>query len=361
MAKAERNEGAPAVVREAHIARRARRKPTMRDVAERSGVSVQTVSNVVNGRINLMGPETRERVEEAMVVLDYRPNATARGLRSSKTYEIGFLVVDDEAKFLADPMNGTVMAGSGEVAGSRGYGLLIESARMGEIDDGLFAPLLENRIDGAILFLSGSSTQRDVYLQRMIDLGHPYVLFGESRDEQVPAVTAANHSGAFRLTKHLLDVGHRRIAFVCGQTSWPMIEQRHAGYRAALHESGVEPSRELQLFRGRYEPAAGEAMARTLLELTEAPTAIVCANDVLALGAFRAARDRGLEIPDDVAITGFNDFDFAAFLNPPLTTVSVPMYEMGQAASAMLVDQLESDSGNRLQEFEVEVLIRESS
>ena len=334
---------------------------TMRDVAERAGVSVSTVSNYANGRQYLMRAETCERVQEAMIFLDYRPNATARGLRSARIKGVGFLIVDEEAKFLADPMNGLVMAGAGEMTRERDYGLLIESAKLGQIDDGLFAPVRENRIDGGILFLSGGPRQRDVYIRRATELGFPYVLFGESRGGDVPSVTAANRDGAFRLTQHLLERGHRRIAFIAGEASWPMIEQRHEGYRNALREFDLEPRRELQLFRGRFDPAAGEAMAETLLELREPPTAIVAANDVLALGVLRAAQCRSLRIPDDVAVTGFDDLEFAGFLNPALTTVSLPMYEMGRAAGQIVLDQLEDVDGELTHEFPVEVLIRQSS
>ncbi len=338
-----------------------KRQPTMQDVADRAGVSVQTVSNLVNGREHLMGHKTRERVAQAMVVLDYRPNMRARGLRSAKTNELGFLVVDDEARFLADPMNGTVMAGAEETTREQGYGLLIHSARPGEIDDGLLNPLLESRVDGAVLYLSGEPSDRDVYLKRVAELGHPYVLFGEARDGKVPSVTAANSDGAYRLATHLIEKGHRRIAFIGGRASWPMIEQRYAGYRAALHDHDIEPARELQLFRGRWEPADGEAMAETLLALREPPTAIMAANDVVALGVFRTARNRGLQIPEDVAVTGFNDFDFSAFLYPALTTVSLPVYEMGKAAAAILVEQLEGKDGELERDFPVEVIVRDSS
>jgi len=338
-----------------------RKQPTMRDVAERAGVSVSTVSNYVNGRTNLMRDPTRDRVEEAMIFLDYRPNATARGLRSSRVREIGFLIVDDAAKFLADPMNGQVMAGAGEVTGERDYGLLIESAKLGEIDDGLFRPIRENRIDGGILFLSGAPRQREVYLNRAIELGFPYVLFGESRADGVPSVSADNHDGAFELTRHLLDHDHERIAFIAGEASWPMIEQRHAGYRDALRANGTDPLRELQLFRGRYEPGAGEAMTAALLELRNPPTAIVTANDVLALGVYREARKRGLVIPDDLAVTGFDDLEFASCLDPALSTVSLPMHEMGRAAGSMVLDQLEDSTETAPQEFPVEVRIRQSS
>jgi LacI family transcriptional regulator len=333
----------------------------MQDVAERADVSVQTVSNLLNGREHLMSAQTRERVAQALAFLDYRPNMRARGLRSARTNELGFLVVDGEAKFLADPMNGMVMAGTGETARERGYGLLIHSARLGDIDDGLLSPLLESRIDGAILYLSGEPSDRGACVKRVAEVGRPFVIFGEAREDDTPCVTAANLDGAYRLATHLLEQGHRRIAFIGGRASWPMIEQRYAGYRAALRAEAIEPARELQLFRGRWEPADGAAMAETLLALAHPPTAIMAANDVIALGVFRAARDRGLRIPEDVAVTGFNDFDFSAFLHPALTTVSLPVYEMGRAAGRIVVDQLEGREGARSQNFPVEILIRDSS
>lgn len=337
-----------------------RKRTTMRDVAGYAGVSVQTVSNLVNGRVHLMRPDTRERIEQALAVLDYRPNATARGLRSARTRSVGFLVVDEEATFLADPMNGLVIAGAAAAASEGEHRLLIQSAKLGEIDDGLFAPWHEHRIDGGVLFLSGSRRQRDVYIRRALELGLPCVVVGEAREGHA-SVTAANHRGAFALTRHLIERGHRRIAFIAGGASWPMIEQRHAGYRAALLECDLDPPRELQLLRGRFDPAGGEALADALLELRQPPTAIVAANDVLALGVYRAASRRHLRIPDDLAVTGFLDFDFSGFLNPALTTVAVPVYEMGRAAGRMVIDQLEELDGKQAEHFEVEVLIRRSS
>ena len=333
----------------------------MRDVAERAGVSVQTVSNLVNGREHLMKPETRERVMQAMVVLEYRPNASARGLRSARTRELGFLLLDDDAKFLADPMTDMVMAGAGDVTRENGYGLLIQSAGFGEIDDGLLRPVLESRVDGAILYLSGEPSSRDAYVHRVAELGHPSVLFGEARHETLPSVTAANFDGAFQLATHLLEKGHERIAFVAARTSWPMIEERYGGYRAALQAASIEPARELQLFRGRWDAASGAEMAATLLELREPPTAIMAANDLLALGVVRTARRRGLQVPGDVAISGFNNFDFSDFVEPALTTVSIPVYEMGRAAAAILVDRLEGGTDSESQSFPVEILLREST
>ncbi|MGZ3290633.1 MAG: LacI family DNA-binding transcriptional regulator, partial [Xanthobacteraceae bacterium] len=136
------------------------RRATLRDVARAAGVSAQTVSNVVNGRAHLMSEATRGRVNEAMVALDYRPNATARGLRAAQTRALGFLVLDEDARFLADPMTDLILAGIGDVARERRYSLVIQAGRPGDIDSGLLTPLVDHRVDGAMLLLSGAPELR---------------------------------------------------------------------------------------------------------------------------------------------------------------------------------------------------------
>jgi DNA-binding LacI/PurR family transcriptional regulator len=338
------------------------RRATLRDVAERADVSVQTVSNVVNGRTHLMAELTRERVERAMIALDYRPNATARGLRSARVNTLGLLVLDEDARFLADPMTDLVIAGVGDVARDRGYGLLIQSTRPGSIDDGLLAPLHEHRVDGALLYLSGDRAVRSACVARVRELGYSFVLFQETFDKaDVPSVTADNRDGARKLTEHLLDRGHTRIAFIAAHTAWPMIEERHSGYLEALRERGLDPLRELQLFRGRWDAQSGEEMTSALLALAEPPTAIMGGNDLLALGAMRAVRTAGLSIPADMAVTGFNDFNFAAFVEPQLTTVAIPAYDMGVASAMMLIDSVEGRETEARRTFPVELVIRAST
>ena len=141
-----------------------------------------------------------------------------------------------------------------------------------------------------------------------------------------------------------------------------MIEERYSGYRAALQAASIEPARELQLFRGRWDATSGAEMADTLLELRDPPTAIMAANDLLALGVIRdrsSALD--LRVPDDIAVSGFNDFDFSAFVEPALTTVSIPVYEMGRAAAEVVIDRLEGEGAPESQSFPVEVLLRDST
>ena len=339
-----------------------RRRPTMRDVATKAGVSVQTVSNFVNRRFNLMTGETRSQIDRAMRELAYHPNVAARSLRSSRTATLGFLVLDESARFLADPMTDLVIAGIGHVARENGYGLLIQAARPDAPEPALMQPLLENRVDGAFLFLSGEREVRQWYVRRMLELGFEFVVFEDCSPLDAPSVTAANRDGARRLAEYLLGRGHRRLAFLAARMPWPMIEQRHAGYLDALAGAGIERDPDLEVFDGLWDPASGARSTARLLELPQPPTAIVSGNDLLAIGAIRAAREQGLSVPDDLAVTGFDDFEFAEYLDPPLTTVRIPGYEMGRTAAELLIGRLEGKtSQDGRVELPVELCLRASA
>jgi DNA-binding LacI/PurR family transcriptional regulator len=331
----------------------------MRDVAARADVSVQTVSNLINHRFHLMGVETRVRVERAMSELGYHPNVAARTLRSARTQTLCFLVLDEGNGFLADPMTDLVMAGIGDMARDQGYGLLIRAARPHEPDPSLVRPLLENRADGALLFMSGEPELRRWYITRMTELGFPFVLVETSEDPKLLTVSAADREGARRLTDHLIAAGHERIAFLTTAVPWPMIEQRILGYHDALSAAGLSP---LVLRGGNWTPASGAEQAGRLLDSGKRPSAIMGANDLLALGAIRAARERALEVPGDIAVTGFDDFDFAQFANPALTTVRVPGYDIGRAAGQALIEVLAGGApAERQQVLPVTLELRESA
>jgi DNA-binding LacI/PurR family transcriptional regulator len=315
----------------------------MRDVAEHAGVSVQTVSNLVNSRLRQMSDETRLRIEDAMEQLGYHPNLTARSLRSARTTTIGFLLLDEGARYLADPMTDQVIAGVGDIARDRGYSVLIHAGRPGVRDTGLLRPVLDQRVDGILLFLSGPPKQRAWYPARATELNVPVVVLEEARDggPLQMSVTADNRTGARLLAEHLLGHGHTRIAFIAARQPWPMVEQRHLGYHDALKAAGLPRDRRLELFEGIWDAAEAAALVDRLLGLADPPTAIMGGNDLLAIGAMREARARGLRVPEDIAITGFDDFAFAEFVEPPLTTVHVPGYEMGRAAAQLLIDHLD--------------------
>lgn len=310
----------------------------MRDVAARADVSVQTVSNIVNARFHLMGDETRARVEQAMSELGYHPNLAARALRSARAETLCFLLLDEGNQFLADPMTDLVIAGVGDVARERGYGLLIRAALPDEPDPSLLKPLLEHRADGALLFLSGEPELRRWYVTRLAELGFPFVLLETADRPGVMTVSAADRDGARALTEHLIAAGHKRIAFLTSAVPWPMLEQRLLGYHDALDAAGLRP---MVFSGGTWTPASGAALGSRILGERRPPTAMMCGNDLLALGVIRSVRERGLTVPDDVAVTGFDDFQFAEYTDPPLTTVRIPGYDIGRTAGEALVDLLE--------------------
>ena len=315
----------------------------MRDVAEHAGVSAQTVSNLVNNRLRQMSDETRVRIEGAMEQLGYHPNLTARSLRSARTTTIGFLLLDEGARYLADPMTDQVIAGVGDIARDRGYSVLIHAGRPGPPDSGLLKPVLESRVDGVLLFLSGPPAQRAWYPARAAELNVPTVVLEETQagGGLQMSVTADNRTGARALADHLITCGHRRIAFIAARQPWPMVEQRHAGYCEALQAAGLERDPAFELFEGIWDAADAGVMVDRLLALSNPPTAVMGGNDLLAIGVMRQARARGLRVPEDLAVTGFNDFAFAEFVDPPLTTVHVPGYEMGRSAAQLLIDHLD--------------------
>jgi len=314
----------------------------MKEVAEAARVSIQTVSNFVNGRHGEMRAETRKRVEEAMRSLSYHPNSSARGLRSTRTHALAFLLLDEGAGFLADPMTDRILAGAGDVVRGRHYGLLIQAGRPDGDADAVLSPLLERRADGALLLLSGDPQLRRRYVDRVLELGVPCVVLEETHaGSEAISVVTANRSGARRLADHLLASGHRRIAFIAARVPWPMVEQRRLGYEDALRDAGIEPDPELARFEGTWDARHGPVLARTLLALPSPPTAIMCGNDLLALGVIQGLRMHGVNVPGDVAVSGFNDFDFAAYVDPPLTTVRTPGYELGSIATERLIGAVE--------------------
>lgn len=338
-------------------------RTTMKDVAEAAGVSLQTVSNYVNGRLDQMAEPTRQRVEDAMQALAYHPNVSARGLRSARTRTLGFLVLDEHSSFLADPLTDLIMAGIGDVARARRFGILIQAAEPGSETTELLAPIFERRVDGAVVVLSGAPEVRLRHIERLGELGTPFVIFDETLDDTaVLSVRAADRDGSRRLTEYLISKGHRRIAFLAARVPWAVVEQRHLGYQDALRSAGIRRSPSLELFEAGWEPAGGAAMVEKLFSRARPPTAVMCGSDLLAVAAVHELRKRGLRVPEDVAVTGFDDFAFSAFVNPPLTTVAVPAYAMGRQAAEMLIDELEGrDPLVRQVVFSVDLRLRESA
>ena len=300
-----------------------RRTVRLRDVAAAAGVDASVVSRVLSGDARLsIRPETRERVLEAATRLDYRPNTAARTLKTARTMAIGMIVPD-----LANVNYATIAQGAEEAAGTAGYTLLVAH---GSAADRL--PDLHGRIDGLLIGMATSETPR----HGEFGGGVPALLVNRREPCGIPSVTVDDEAGGTLATQYLISLGHRRIAHVAGPQNADTARRRLRGYASALATAGVELGPEW-VAESSFDEAGGHAAAGRLLRLEPRPTALFVANVRAAIGAMAAARRLGLRIPEDVSIVGFHDAPFAAFLDPPLTTVRMPLAEMGRQAADNLL------------------------
>jgi len=311
---------------------------TIREVAKRAGVSLQTVSNVINGKTSQVGPETRERVLHWITELGYQPNLHARGLRSQRTYTVGFLTVDPSARFLADPFHTAILSGMADVLRENDYGLLVQALDPLAPAEGFERLFRQRRFDGAAVHLSGQPAARARAIEQMNESGCPFVLIEERvSGPRAVSVRADNRNGAMKAVEHLHARGHRRVGFLYyAEPSWPAIEERLAGVEAALKALRLPPAVRLAIDEESFERA--RVVMEAGLRQDPALTAIVCSNDVVAVGALQAVKLAGRKVPGEVAVIGFDDFDFAQYVDPPLTTVALPGYEMGRRAAELLLE-----------------------
>ncbi len=311
---------------------------TIRDVARLAQVSPSTVSRAIAGNPRI-SEATRERVLEAMERLGYRPNAIARSLvtRASRTLGIVLYRPADEA--FAHPFFAEALRGVASVAQANGYSLLVTTAETYEMEaQQCLAMLEERRADGAVLLASRSS---DPLVASLLQRQHPFVVLGRVPDRRsVYWVNNDNFQAAAMVVLHLLQLGHRELAVVGGRPELVVTQDRLEGVTSTLQEAGLGLAPE-RIALGDFTWEHGYRETSRLLAQGRPPTAIVAMDDVLAAGVIRAARERGLEIPRDLSVVGFNDDPMAQLLTPPLTTVRIPARELGEAAARQLIDRLD--------------------
>jgi LacI family transcriptional regulator len=342
------------------------RQATMRDVAELAGVSISSVSNYANGRWQRLSEERRDAIARAIETLGYRVNSPARSLRSSRTKTLGLLALDDTSRFLADPLTGLYLAGLGDSARERGYSMLVHASGSGRKRDEMLIPIAENRVDAACVLLSGSRTLRRRILDGLGRSGVPLLILDEKEAlDAVPgahSVRADQESGAFALTKYLIEKGHRNIAFIAAKTPWAVVEHRYDGFKRASREGSVTINPDLVLFQGDWTPDSAHPMVERLISMRPRPTAIICGSDLLAIGAMRCLAERRIVVPDGIAVAGFDDFDVSRNVSPALTTVRVPAWEMGFSAAEILIGDLEeAQRGRTALVLDTELIPRESA
>lgn len=311
------------------------RKSTILDVARQAGVSPTTVSRVLRGSESAVriSPATRERILDATRELGYTPNVYARALRTRRSALIGVIVRD-----VSDPFQSLVIKGIARVASQAHYRFLVShiDAPPGEGD---YSEILESHsADGVIII--GDLVGDETAMRHMQTLCPYVVVTGHPPVEGVPRVVVDNRGGIRALLEHLWTLGHRDIGFVWDDNVWDMRE-RHKAFTAFVGERGLALSAN-RLLGAPHSLAGGEWALNRLLDQGMTPTAVLFGSDTLAMGALRAAAEWNLRIPQDLSIAGFDDIPFAAYVTPGLTTVRQPIEGIGEAATGLLIDWLES-------------------
>jgi LacI family transcriptional regulator len=307
--------------------------PTIREVAEKAGVSPTTVSHVVNNT-RYVSEHVRNRVRLAMRELNYRPNALARSLRRGETLTLGLILPDSANPFFAE-----ISRAIESEAFQCGYSVILCNTENNIEKERLYTEVLENKqVDGLIFVASGEDLQA---ISEIAGNGLPLVVVDRDMGNlELDTVTTDNFSGGLIATQHLLSLRHQRIACITGPSNITPSADRVTGYRAALQQAGV-PVDEVLLARGDFHPASGYQAALQLLQRNPRPTAIFACNDLMAIGAIRAASQLGLRVPQDVSILGFDEIELASYTTPPLTSVSQPKEEIGQLAVALILERIQ--------------------
>lgn len=333
------------------------KKVTRNDVARLAGVAPSTVSYVINNGPRPVSDETRERVLEAIEALEYRPNAVARHLRRQCTTTIGLIVPDTCNTYFAE-----VAQGIEAVAFENNYMVMFcHSDYQLDRELAYVETLYAEQVAGVIIIPATSSVES---LKTLMKYHIPTVSLDRSVSGiEVPTVVANNFHGGYIATQHLLNLGHRRIGCIARPVELSHAEERVRGYIAALQDAGIAYDWTLYA-RGGYRMENGRRALNQLLDLPEPPTAVFCYNDMMAIGALRCAKERGLDVPDVFSIVGFDDITESAFTCPSLTTVHQDKFEMGRQGMKLLLNLIQGKSDTELlvsEPLEVSLIVRESS
>jgi len=331
-------------------------QPTISNVAQLAGVSIATVSRCVNDPERVHA-KTRTRVQNAIKKLGYSPNSLAQNFRRGRTNMIMVVMPHVGCAFLSE-----VLAGVREGIGGR-YSIVIAEAKPRSYEE-MGAMLVSRQVDGLILLatLPPFGTELDeISRQRRL----PVVLGCEPVNDEMetlPSVHIDNFEAAYEATRHLIDLGHARIAFVSGPTGSLVTRDRERGFRAAMADSKL-PAGEEYVRAVPLSTDGGAAAATALLRCDPRPTAAFCANDEMALGAMHVFRRAGLRIPEDISVMGFDDTRYAAIASPPLSTVSQPAQEIGRRIAARMIDAIEgtASDGPQVEVLPHRLVIRQST
>jgi LacI family transcriptional regulator len=327
---------------------------TIDDVAEAAGVSPKTVSRVINNEPNVRA-ETKERVRAAIEKLNFRPDPSARSLAASRSYLIGLLYDNPSDSYLMEIIGGVL-----DTCQAQHYQTLLCPLAYDRPDllRELDAMLAQSRPGG--LVLTPPLTDNDAMLARLDELGVPYACISPKRPATSIGVTLDEREAAREMVGHLIELGHRRIAHIRGHVAHGASRWRVDGYRDALKRAGIELDPEL-LVQGEFSFDSGVLAGRQLLDLKQPPTAIFAANDDMAAGVVRVAHERGLSLPGELSICGFDDMPIAHQIFPALTTVRQPAREMGAIAATELLKRMRDPDSASMRRIPFSLQVRAST
>ena len=333
-----------------------RRPPTLKDVAARAGVGTATVSRVLTGN-GYASREARDRITAAAVELGYKPSSIARGLKLQRTEMLGLLVAD-----ITNPFYSYVASGALQAATEAGHHLILcatnEDPRM---ESEYVDVLMEARVDGIVAVPTGANLSD---WGHVLEFGMKVVLIDRGLDSlaDVPTVMVDNVDGALQGTRHLIGLGHRRIAILTGPVETTTGGDRLEGYLAAHRDAGLEVDESL-IRHGSFMRGQAAVAVREVLALPQPPTALFAANNVLGEVSLTAIRDVGLRIPDDISLVVFDDVAWTRHMTPAITVVAQPMQELGRVGVRRLLESLgrrEPESNGRQDRLPVELIVRAS-
>ncbi|MBF8184250.1 LacI family DNA-binding transcriptional regulator [Nonomuraea sp. K274] len=325
---------------------------SLRDVAARANVSFQTVSKVLNGK-GAVTPATRQRIIEAAEEIGYIPNALARSLQSRSSLTLGVITVD-----FSNSTPALSLVGIEREARQHGLSVILSSLEPDGSDCVRYLRvLMERRVDGIIM--NAPATEEDEEVGRLLRTGPPAVSLHDIAGGGVPTVTVESEGSAALPVRHLLALGHRRIATVTGLQQRHSAQQRTAVYREVLTELGLYDP--LLVEDGAWEVEGGYAATHRLLDRAPDITAIYVQNDLMAVGVLNALHERGRSVPDDCSVVGCDDHPVAARTIPPLTTVRMPFFDAGAAAVRLLLDRIASRSASAEDVLPVSMVYRAST
>ncbi len=315
---------------------------TIKDIAKQTGVSHSTVSRALSGN-SLISEETTRRIRKAAKEMGYQPHAAARSLKTNQTKVIGVIV-----NSIDDPFFSEILFGIEDAAQAAGYSLFIASSQYDpEREQRIVQTMMEQRTDGVIICSSSFSADKG---RQLLAVGFPVVVVNYKAQENFDySIYHDDVDGSQQITRHLLDLGHEKIAYLGNSRSGRTSSDRLSGFKKEMKKAGLQVPAEYFFEVDGSDPELGKIGLNYFMRRSASPTAIICFNDMVAIGVLQACREQNIRVPEDLSVTGFDNITFSAYTSPPLTTLDQPKYSIGNEAAELLLDLLNQKTDHSIQ------------